>query len=234
MQMVNLYLRSIIFYITVVIVTVVYIPFISISMIFRNKKSLLKASHFWCKNIIYLLKVCCNLEVKIEGRENIKEPMIIASKHQSALETIVLYSMVKEAKFILKDSLIYIPILGICWKMLDMVFIDRKSALKAMKKIRQEGEKHLKSGRSIIIFPEGTRTMYGQETEIKPGVTALYDLGIASCLPIGVNSGKFWPKNSIIKYPGTCIIKIGEPIVPGKNKKEFIEILRKKIDDNSK
>jgi 1-acyl-sn-glycerol-3-phosphate acyltransferase len=199
----------------------------------QNKKLLLAISHIWSKTFIKLVELICGLHVEISGLEHLKEPVIIASKHQSILEPIILYSLLKEAKFVLKDSLFFVPVLGLSWKLLDMIFIDRKSSIKAMRKIKNAGEKIIGEKKSIVIFPEGTRTLYGEKTNIRPGIWTLYELGACHVLPVGLNIGKFWPKHTIAKKPGICKVVISPPIKPGLEKNEFITLLQKKIDDNS-
>ena len=66
-------------------------------------------------------------------------------------------------------------------------------------------------GREIVIFPEGTRRPPGAPPDYKPGFLALYEgLGLP-CVPLALNSGLFWPRRSIMRYPGTIVIEILDP-----------------------
>ena len=70
-------------------------------------------------------------------------------------------------------------------------------------------------GREIVIFPEGTRRPPGAPPDYKPGFLALYEgLGLP-CVPLALNSGLFWPRRSIMRYPGTIVIEMLDPVSAG-------------------
>jgi 1-acyl-sn-glycerol-3-phosphate acyltransferase len=84
--------------------------------------------------------------------------------------------------------------------------------------------------RQIIIFPEGTRRPPGAEPKYKYGVVHLYaEMGVP-CLPIALNSGLFWPRRSIRRYPGTIRVEVLDPIPPGLGKDEFFERLQGEVE----
>jgi len=181
-----------------------------------------------------LLDKICDLRIKAIGLENIaNQPVIIASKHQSVLETLYLYTCLDEGKYVLKDSLKFIPILGLCFKQLDMIFIDRKSPVKSIKLIMSKAVDLLNKGKSIIIFPEGTRVAHGAAGRYSPGIASLYGNCNFNIIPVALNTGKYWRRNSIAKYPGTCIIKFLSPIKKGLSKDQFMKELEHIIESNS-
>ena len=85
--------------------------------------------------------------------------------------------------------------------------------------------------RPLLIFPQGTRVKVDEKVPFKKGVGRIYETLNISCVPIALNSGKVWPKKGIIKYPGKITVSLLEPIKPGLNRDEFINILEKKIYD---
>jgi 1-acyl-sn-glycerol-3-phosphate acyltransferase len=88
----------------------------------------------------------------------------------------------------------------------------------------------LGKGWQIIIFPEGTRRAPGAEPSYKYGVVHLYVETGVTCLPIALNSGLFWPRRSFLRYPGTVLVELLDPIAPGLDKKEFAERLEQGIE----
>jgi 1-acyl-sn-glycerol-3-phosphate acyltransferase len=226
------FLRSLLFYIISILWTLV-LSFGGIAaFIVNNKALILEISKLWANGVIKLLDLICGLKVKIMGVENIKkQPVIIAAKHQSALETLVIYSLLDEAKFVLKDSLRFIPILGQFFIKLNMIFIDRKKPIKSLKQIKEKSSNLLVNGSSIIIFPEGTRTAYGSKGKYGPGIASLYELGYP-VIPVAVNTGKYWARNSMLKGEGECFIKFLSPIMPDLSKDEFMDKLELAIESN--
>ena len=83
--------------------------------------------------------------------------------------------------------------------------------------------------RPLLIFPQGTRVKFDERSPFKKGVSRIYDSLKIPCIPVALNSGKVWPKNSFIKYPGDIHISFLEPIEPGLEKNIFLKILEEKI-----
>ena len=167
----------------------------------------------WAKGVVGLLKGVIGLKYQIEGLENIPDtPSIVCCKHQSGYETLALQAIFPSQVFVLKKELFYIPVFGQGLMLMSPIAIDRKKPAKATKQILEQGKKRKDKGFWITIFPEGTR--------IKPGEKGKYKLGAArmaralqmNMVPVAVNSGLFWPKNSFLKYPGTVTFSIQSPI----------------------
>jgi 1-acyl-sn-glycerol-3-phosphate acyltransferase len=85
--------------------------------------------------------------------------------------------------------------------------------------------------RSMIIFPQGTRTVPGEVKPYEVGVFALYDATGLPVVPVALNSGYVWPRNSWLKYPGCVNIHFLEPILPGLTRKVFMATLKESIED---
>lgn len=170
----------------------------------------------WNVFIIWLAKVLCGIRYQIKGFENLPdEPVILLSKHQSAWETIfLLCNMPRPLVFVLKRSLIFIPLFGWALALLRMIPIDRKNGRDAFSHVAREGAKRLKDGQWIIMFPEGTRIPVGQRGKYKIGGTRLAIETNTPVVPIALNAGECWPRNAFIKRPGLITVSIGKPISP--------------------
>lgn len=179
-----------------------------------------------------LLKFICGLEIEIRGKEHIENRVAIyASKHQSAMETYYLTSYIKKATYIFKKELTHIPFFGWAIWFYGSVPVNRKGGSAAMKEMLSHAKRLLKIGCSIIIFPEGTRTKPGAKTEYKSGVAFLYQNTDVDIIPVAINSGFFWRKNSFLRYPGKIIFEFLGPMPKGLDKKEFMVCLQKCIED---
>ena len=195
-----------------------------------------KAIYFW-DNYMHpvIFKIALKLygiEVEVRGKEYIKPKQIYASKHESAMETYIYTGIVKNSAFVMKKELTYIPIFGWAQAVYGMIPIDRKSGGKAMKGMLNEAKKRVQDGRSIVIFPEGTRCKHLEVKGYKPGIVFLSEGLDLPIVPVALNTGVHWPKASYIKYPGKVIFEFLPPIRVSdyKNKKEFMEALQDKIE----
>jgi 1-acyl-sn-glycerol-3-phosphate acyltransferase len=164
--------------------------------------------------VIWAARVVCGIEYEVKGRENLPDsPVILLSKHQSAWETIfLLANMPRPLVFVFKKEILYIPFFGWGIALLRMIPIDRKQGKNAFKSVVMHGKRRLKDGQWIIMFPEGTRTPVGSQGKYKSGGTRLAVETETPVVPIALNSGECWPKNSFIKKPGKITVSIGKPI----------------------
>jgi 1-acyl-sn-glycerol-3-phosphate acyltransferase len=87
--------------------------------------------------------------------------------------------------------------------------------------------------RQLIIFPEGTRRPPGAAPDYKPGIVYLYGKTGVTCVPMALNSGLFWPRRSLLRFPGTIVVEVLDPIPPGLDKDAFFARLRGAIETAS-
>jgi 1-acyl-sn-glycerol-3-phosphate acyltransferase len=189
----------------------------------------------WIKVILWLLKGICKLDVRVIGKENIpKDSFIVASKHQSALETLIYPLIFPHPIFILKKSIFFIPIMGAALKSARAIYIDRSKGRDAILSIQKQ-LKDLSNKYSPVIFPEGTRTKAGVWTEqYRSGAALIYEALDYTVVPIAVDTGIFWPKSGPMRS-GRATIKILPPMVATKNydRKQFLKQLNEIIESHS-
>ncbi len=169
----------------------------------------------WGRFVIWWLKITCNLGFRIEGLEHLpSDTCIVMAKHQSAWETIFMQQILPPQTWVLKRELLWLPIFGWGLALMRPVAIDRKAGKKALKQVIQQGTDRLKRGLWLIIFPEGTRTLPGQQYRYAIGGAMLAQKSGYPVLPICHNAGEFWPKQGFRKKPGVITLVIGKPIDP--------------------
>jgi 1-acyl-sn-glycerol-3-phosphate acyltransferase len=185
----------------------------------------------WTDVILIWLKVTVGLDHVIIGWENLpKEPYIVAPKHQSAWDTLVLNRLADDPAIVLKRELTRIPVFGWYLSRAGHIVIDRKAGASAVRKLVLQARAAAAAGRSIAIFPEGTRGPVGGKLPYHPGVAALYSqLGIP-LVPVALNSGLFWGRNSILKRPGRITVEILPPIEPGQDRRDVLVELERRIE----
>lgn len=183
---------------------------------------------------LFFVKIFAGLKLEYRGLENVaKTPVLYASKHESALETYSFTQPVPTVSYVLKKELTYIPLFGWAQYFYGMIPVDRKGGAAAMKNMLKEVKKRIAINRPVVIFPEGTRCKPGTTKGYKSGFLFVAEnLGL-KVVPVAVNTGLFWAKNSFLRYPGTAVFEFMEPmeIKKGTDKKEFMAELERRIEE---
>jgi 1-acyl-sn-glycerol-3-phosphate acyltransferase len=227
-----LFLRSALFTLLMVLATVVWSGVCMLAAPLPYNKRYYVTSR-WNVFVIWCARWICGIRYQFKGYENFPDsPAIILSKHQSAWETIfLLANLPRPLVFVFKKEILYIPFFGWGIALLRMIPIDRKQGKNAFKAVVAHGRRRLKDGQWIIMFPEGTRTRVGSQGKYKSGGTRLAVETNTPVVPIALNSGECWPKNSFIKQPGTVTVSVGKPISPeGKTPDELMEQVEQWIE----
>ena len=155
---------------------------------------------------------------------------LVVSKHQSAWDTFALIPIFRDPAIVLKEELKWIPFYGWFCLKFEHILVRRERAAVALKQMLADAKDRAAQGREVFIFPEGTRRPPGAEPDYKPGYVALYEgLGLP-CYPVALNSGLYWPRRTLQRYPGTIIVEILDPIPPGLPRTEFRRRLENSIE----
>jgi 1-acyl-sn-glycerol-3-phosphate acyltransferase len=212
-------------------VNLVVLLFGALVTILLPRRAVLGMATLWGIVSVWLLRVICGTRVEYRGLENLpKGPLIVAAKHQSTWETFALLWLFEDFTFIVKRELMWIPIFGWCMAKGRMVPVDRGGGSQALDAMTKRAAEEIRSGRQLIIFPEGTRRAAGAEPRYKFGVAHLYgEIGVP-CVPVALNSGLFWPRRRFLRYPGTIVVEFLKPIPPGLGKDAFFQRMQSDIE----
>jgi len=227
---VNIVVRSIAFNVLFYLNTALYLV-AALPTFVLPYRAIIAVAKSWGRTNQVLLRLVAGIDCEIRGLEKLpRGPLIVAAKHQSAWETFALLPLFDNPFFIMKRELQWIPIFG--WLTIKgrMVPVDRGAGSAALAAMAERARIELSSSRQLIIFPEGTRRPPGAEPKYKFGVAHLYAAEGVPCVPIALNSGLFWPRRSILRYPGTVIVEILDPIMPGLGRDEFFRRLQDTIE----
>ncbi|MFP4080264.1 MAG: lysophospholipid acyltransferase family protein [Ectothiorhodospira sp.] len=168
----------------------------------------------WTRATLWLLRVLNGVHVRVEGRENLPrdEPVVILANHQSQWETFFLQLLISPQATVLKRELLWLPFFGWGLALLRPIAIDRGAPASALKTLVREGTRRLEEGISVVIYPEGSRQPPGTLGRFGIGGAMLACRSGRRVLPIVHNSGDCWPHRSLIRRPGTIVLRIGEPM----------------------
>jgi 1-acyl-sn-glycerol-3-phosphate acyltransferase len=207
-------LRSITFVILSSLLAVVHAPLVFLTAPFLSFEQRYRFVNLWSIVIMWLLRYLNGVRIEVEGREHIPQDrgVVVIANHQSPWETFYLQILVSPQATILKRELLWIPFFGWGLALLKPIAINRAMGSQALKTILREGTARLANGISVMIFPEGTRQPPGTIGHFNSGGAMLATRAGADVLPVAHNSGDCWPGRSMMRYPGTIRLVIGEPI----------------------
>lgn len=230
-----IFFRSLLFSIFLPIWTML-VATIGLPLLLAPQKITTKVGQTWSAGVLVALRVLCNITYEIRGKENLpKDPsFIVAAKHQSAWDTVVLLYYFPSPVYILKKELQKIPFYGWYLPRMGMIPIDRKGGASALKDMLRFTKQRLDEKRNVIIFPEGTRTKAGEASSTyQSGVSAIYSHCHVAVIPTALNSGIYWGKKQFTKKPGKIILEFLPAIEPDLKRAEFSAKLNEAIEGAS-
>ncbi|MFT6932665.1 MAG: 1-acyl-sn-glycerol-3-phosphate acyltransferase [Paracoccaceae bacterium] len=224
-------LRSIIFnfqmYVAMLVVGVVYFPWVLISA-----KGATAGCHAYCRWVLWTARWMVGLKTEVRGTPP-TDAVMIAAKHQSFLDILLIYNAVPNGKFIMKRELMYAPILGQYGLRIGCVPVNRGKRGAAIKKMLEDVASGRQRGGQLIIYPQGTRVAPGAAHSYKVGTGALYQQMNQDCVPVAANVGLFWPKRGFMRKPGTAVVEFLPRIATGLSKQAFMTRLEHDVETAS-
>ncbi len=195
------------------------------------RKQIVKMVEVWLGGVAWVESHICGIRYKVIGKENLPQgAYILASKHQSAWETFKLHLIVQDPAIVLKQELLRIPFVGWWMSRSGSIPIDRKAGAQSIIEMVGAAKRAAAEGRPVVIFPEGTRAAVGESRPYKSGVVALYQELYLPVVPMALNSGLLWPRDSFFKKRGLITVEILPPIPPGLPRGEMMKRLRETLE----
>ncbi|MGR8935956.1 MAG: lysophospholipid acyltransferase family protein [Gammaproteobacteria bacterium] len=219
----EVWVRSTIFQLTLMLVTLLLGPLMLFMLPFPFLQRY-KLAQVWVGIMMWSIEHICGIDYTVTGLENIPRDGngIVLSKHQSSWETIALQKLFPPQVYLLKKSLLWLPVWGWAMAALKPIAIDRSNQKAALRILIKEGTRHLQDGLWVVVFPEGTRVAPGAVKKFNAGGCLLAHRSGYPVIPVAHNAGEFWPRYSFFKYPGTVQVRIGPPMYgEGRKPNEF-------------
>lgn len=190
------------------------------------------ACRSFCAWVRLTLALLCGLRSEIRG-EIPQDEVVIAAKHQSFLDIILIFGAVPRGKFIMKRELLWAPILGWYATRIGCVPVDRGKRGAAISRMMADVKSGASQPGQLIIYPQGTRVAPGVKAPYKVGTALLYGQLKQDCVPAATNVGLFWPKHGILRRPGVAVVEFLPRIAPGLRGAEFMERLEREVESAS-
>ena len=187
------------------------------------------ACHTWCAWALWSLRWMTGLQTTVRG-EIPQDEVLVAAKHQSFLDIILIYHALPRAKFIMKRELMYAPVIGQFALKIGCVPVERGKRGAAIAKMLADVEAGRSLPGQLIIYPQGTRVAPGVQMPYKPGTAALYGQLCQPCVPVATNAGLFWARRGLLKKPGLAVVEFLPRIVPGLGQEAFLARLELQVE----
>lgn len=176
-------------------------------------------------------RVICGLRTEVRGPVPAGE-VLVAAKHQSFLDIMMLTLALDRPRFVMKRSLVWAPVLGFYARRMGCVAVDRGAGGKALRDMIAEAAADAEPGQ-LVIFPQGTRVAPGAEAPWKSGVAGLQEALSLPVIPVATNAGHFWPRAGLSRRPGVAVIEFLDPLPPGLPRAELMARLKAAIEPAS-
>lgn len=189
---------------------------------------------YWCRSSLFLVRWVAGVRTQVTGMENIPPGgCIIAAKHQSDWDVFAIFPHSVRPAYIVKKELMRIPFWGWAARSLDCIEVDRKKGAQAIPEMMRQAHAAIERGCRIVIFPEGTRKAPLAPADYKYGIARLYAELNVPVVPVALNSGLFWGRNSPVIWPGLAQAEFLPPIEAGLAPDVFLDRLKKAIETES-
>lgn len=224
-------LRSVAFilqmYAAMLVIALAYAPWAMLSTAGAHA-----ACHAYCRWVIRSLGWMTGLRCEVRGTPPSGEVMI-AAKHQSFLDILMIYNAVPRGKFIMKRELMFAPLLGQYARRIGCVAVDRGKRGAAIARMLADVASGRQQGGQLIIYPQGTRVAPGVSRPYKIGTGMLYEQLGQPCVPVATNVGLFWPRHGLLRKPGLAVVEFLPEIAPGLARDDFMARLETEVETAS-
>jgi 1-acyl-sn-glycerol-3-phosphate acyltransferase len=198
--------------------SVLIVGMVPISALF-GQRAIIAHATIWTRVHRWLVRLILGIRIRIEG-ERPATPALYAAKHQAMFETLELQSLLDGPAMVLKRELTRIPVWSWAARRYGALVVDRSASATALRQMMREGAAAKAAGRSVLIFPEGTRVRPGETPPLKSGFAGLYRALDMPTVPVALDSGVLMPKKGA-KHAGVITIRFGEVIPPGLPRREI-------------
>lgn len=197
-----------------------------------SRRGALTACHTWCRWVRWSAAWMVGLRTEVRGTPPDDEVMI-AAKHQSFLDIILIFGAVPAGKFIMKRELMWAPVIGQYGLKIGCVPVDRGKRSLAIKQMVADVARGRQHPGQLIIYPQGTRIAPGVKAPYKVGTGVLYEELGQDCVPVATNVGVFWPRKGIMRKPGLAVVEFLPRIEAGMERSAFMGKLEQEVETAS-
>jgi len=222
------WLRSLVFvvqmYLAMAVLGIVFLPWALMSP--RGARAACKT---FCRWVRWTARWMVGLRTEVRGTPPTGE-VLIAAKHQSFLDIMLIFASVPAGKFIMKRELMWAPVIGQYALRIGCVPVDRGKRSRAIAGMLEDVRKGRQEPGQLIIYAQGTRVAPGVKKPYKIGAGVLYEETGQACVPAATNVGLFWPRTGVMRKPGLAVVEFLPEIGPGLDRAAVMQRLETEIE----
>lgn len=214
-------------YAAMVVLGLVFLPWAALS-----PKGARAACKTYCRWVIWTARIMVGIRAELRGPVP-QGAVLLAAKHQSFLDILILFNALPAAKFIMKREILWTPVIGLYAWRIGCVPVNRGKRGAAIAKMVADVEKGRAEPGQLVIYSQGTRIAPGAQAPYKIGTGVLYDQLGQPCVPAATNVGLMWPRKGILRRPGVAVVEFLDPIPPGLPRDDFMALLETRVETAS-
>ncbi|WP_417481500.1 lysophospholipid acyltransferase family protein [Maricaulis sp.] len=229
-------MRSLIFNLAYYTISAVYAVICAILALVPGRKLLMHGIRSYARLTVLLMRWICGIKVEVRGTPPKNQAVILAAKHQSWGDGLVMMAKCGDVNFICGDHMLNYPLIGWVLKRCGAIVVSNQGGPEAMASLRagvmrSQGEG---SPRPILIYPEGHLTPVGTGLRYRSGAWQLSSQLDRPVVPVATNLGQCWPQQKWTKFAGTAVIEFLEPMAPSADRDEFLAELETRVETRSR
>lgn len=226
------HIRSVVFitqmYVMLAVIAVVFLPV----ALLGGRSGAIWVCRSYAHWVVFTARWMIGLRCEVRGTPP-TDDVLVAAKHQSFLDILLIFRAVPRGRFIMKKELVWTPFVGWYGYLIGCIPVDRGKRAKAIKSMLNAANSDRMRGGQLIIFSQGTRVAPGVKAPYKIGTGALYRELKLDCVPVATNVGVFWPRRSMFRKPGLAVVEFLPRIPAGLSVADFMAQVEAEVETAS-
>lgn len=227
-------MRSFLFNILYWSMSGVYAVLCTLLALIPGKTALMHGIRSYCRFTVILMRVICGIRIEVRGTPPKNQPVILAAKHQSWGDGIVMIAKTGNVNFVVGDHMLKFPLIGWLLKCSGAIVVNNGGGRAAIESLKAGIDRSHGETRPILIYPEGHLTPVGEGKPYRRGVFRLYESLGRPIVPVATNLGLRWPQQEWTKHPGTAVIEFLDPIAPGGTREAVMADLENRVETRTR
>jgi 1-acyl-sn-glycerol-3-phosphate acyltransferase len=229
-------MRSLLFNLAYYTISAVYAVICAVLALLPGRKILMHGIRSYARLTVLLMRWICGIRVEVRGTPPKNQAVILAAKHQSWGDGLVMMAKCGDVNFICGDHMLNYPLIGWVLKRCGAIVVSNQGGAEAMASLREGVSRSQGEGqpRPILIYPEGHLTPVGTGLRYRSGAWQLSSQLDRPVVPVATNLGQCWPQQKWTKFAGTAVIEFLEPMAPSADRDSFLAELESRVEARSR
>ena len=223
-------MRSLIFNTLYWALSAVYAILCALLALIPGRFFLVHGIRSYCRAVVWLMRLVLGVRIEVRGTPPKDQPVVIAAKHQSWGDGIVMVAKTGDVNFVIGDHMRKFPLIGWVLTRMGAIVLSNRGGKDAVASLKRGIERSHGESRPVLIYPEGHLTPVGGSRPYRSGVWRLASALKRDTIPVATNLGLCWPQQEWTKYGGVAVIEFLDPLEHDIPRQAFMEALEGRIE----